>query len=484
MTKNNDSVYRFAPSPTGVLHVGGARTAIFNWLMAMKTGGKLLLRIEDTDLKRSTPESLRQIIASLEWLGVKWYGEPIFQSQQQNHHINAAHKLLEEDKAYRCFCTPERLAEERKKTEKKNSAFLYDRKCRKLTENEIQSNLNEQRPFVIRLKVEDGQTRFDDIIRGTVIVNHSELDDFILLRSNGTPVYHLAVVVDDHNMDVTHVIRGDDHLSNTPKQILIYNALGLEIPEFAHVPLLNGNDGSRLSKRHGATSIEEYKNAGFLPEALFNYLCLLGWSPGGDKELMETEELISLFSLQGVNKKNAIFDEQKLKWINGKYLSKQPASRLYQLLQPYFINDENQIADAVKKSVLELIDLVKTRAQAVPEIYEKIKFLLVEPQQYEVEGVSKYFNKDDSAYLLGQTKNRIERVTAFTADSLEGEIRDLAAKLDIKAGILIHPLRLALTGQTVSPGIFDVLQILGKESVIRRLDNALDFIHSWQERQI
>ena len=311
---------RFAPSPTGVLHVGGARTAIFNWLLAKQNRGEFLLRIEDTDKKRSNPESINQILRSLSWLGLDWHGDPYYQSKAIDRHKQCAVELLKTGKAYRCFCTVALLQKERRRAEADRTAFLYDGRCARLSAEQIQTNLDNALPYALRLAIGKGETVFNDAVRGSVCVDHNQLDDFIILRSDGTPVYHLAVVVDDHDMGVTHVIRGDDHLSNTPKQILIYQALGWRVPQFGHLPLIHGMDGGRLSKRHGATSVEDFRSRGILADALFNYLCLLGWSPGDDKEIMSQKELITLFSLNRVNKKNAIFDEKKLDWINGKYL--------------------------------------------------------------------------------------------------------------------------------------------------------------------
>jgi glutamyl-tRNA synthetase len=476
MDKKVNSAYRFAPSPTGLLHVGGARTAIFNWLLAKRNEAEFLLRIEDTDEKRSSQESLDQILNSLDWLDIQWDGTPYFQSKQKERHRQIAHELLERGNAYCCFCTSEMLREERKKAEAKKKAFLYDRRCRDLKASEIESNLKNNQPFTLRLRIDDGQTTFKDQIRGEVTINHSELDDFVIQRSDGSPVYHLAVVVDDHDMGITHVVRGDDHLSNTPKQILIHKALEWVIPVYAHVPLICGIDGGRLSKRHGATAIEEFKEKGFLPDALFNYLCLLGWAPGDDRELMSREEIISSFSLDRISKKDAVFDEKKLKWMNGKYLSQQSNNHIINLLRLKLSASNQEKIEKAQQNFHFLIDLAKTRAQTIDEIIGSIDFYFNDPESYEIEGVDKYFSNDDSIDLLEQLLFSLNSVEDYSAENVETVIRDLAESLGMKARRLIHPLRLALTGRTTSPGIFDVIQILGRKTVIERTEKALKFI--------
>jgi glutamyl-tRNA synthetase len=476
MGRKTNNIYRFAPSPTGFLHVGGARTAIFNWLLARKNGDKFLLRIEDTDKNRSSQASVEQIFSSLQWLGIDWDGEPVYQSRQQNRHYDVAQELLAGGKVYRCFCTPESLNAERQKAEAEKKAFLYDGRCCRLTSEGIQSNLNARKPFALRLKIDKGETVFNDLIRGKIIVNHDELDDFVIVRSDETPVYHLAVVVDDYDMEVTHIIRGDDHLPNTPKQILIYQALGWKLPLYAHLPLVHGFDGARLSKRHGATSVNEFCETGYLPESLFNYLCLLGWAPGGDREIMTRDEIISLFTLEKVNKKNAVFDEKKLKWMNGKFLSQRSTADIIDLLQPMMNSMEWDLVGKNRTSFEHLIDLVKTRAQTLPEITGAIQFYFSDPAQYEEKGVNKYFRNENTHDFLKRIENVLKDTIIFGAENLEEIIRSLAELMSIKAGDLIHPLRLSLTGQTVSPGIFDVMQILGKEVVLRRMNKAIGFI--------
>ncbi len=481
MPKKSNNVYRFAPSPTGLLHVGGARTAIFNWLLAKRDGGSFLLRIEDTDEKRSSQESLNQILSSLEWLKIGWDKVPYYQSQHKEQHQKIARELLERGKAYRCFCTSERLQEERKKAESKKEAFLYDQHCRGLSPIEIESNLKKNVPFTLRLKLGQGQTSFNDRIRGEVSVDHAELDDFIIQRSDGSPVYHLAVVVDDHHMGVTHVVRGDDHLSNTPKQILIYRAMDWDIPVYAHVPLICGHDGARLSKRHGATAVEDFKEKGILGDALFNYLCLLGWSPGDDREIMSREEIITSFSLERIGKKDAVFDDKKLRWMNGKYLSKQESEHILGLIHPKLTAINYNKVENDRQNYLLLLDLVKTRVQTIDEIIENTEFYFSQPERYEEKGVNKYFRDNDSKILLNNLLSSFKNIDDYRAENAEVVIRNLAESTEVKAGALIHPLRLALTGKTTSPGIFDVIQILGKSEVIRRIEKAIEYIEGTEQ---
>jgi glutamyl-tRNA synthetase len=476
MTDNLNNAYRFAPSPTGLLHVGGARTAIFNWLLAKKNGGKFLLRIEDTDEKRSSKESLEQILSSLKWLNIDWDGQPLFQSKQKKRHQQVGQELLEQNKVYRCFCTPQLLQEERRKAAVNKKAFIYTGRCRYLSSLEIKSNLRKNLPFTLRLRLVEGETTFNDLVRGTVTVKHAELDDFVIIRSDGSPVYHLAVVIDDHDMGITHIVRGDDHLSNTPKQILIHRALGWQIPHYAHVPLISGQDGARLSKRHGATAIEDFRKKGILSDALFNYLCLLGWAPGDDSEIMSRDEIIERFSLDRVGKKDAIFDEKKLIWINGKYLSQKSTEEIVRLLHRYLTKHELKLVEKNKEKFMDLIGLVKIRAQTIKEVYEKSRFFLVDPETYEKKGAEMYFKDRQTVNWFEDLSKFLKDESVFESEQLEKIIRTFAELKGIKAAQLIHPLRLALTGRTTSPGIFEVMEILDRDTVVRRVDKAIKFI--------
>jgi len=470
------NVYRFAPSPTGFLHVGGARTAIFNWLLAKKSKGKLLLRIEDTDSKRSKNEFTQQIIGSLQWLGIDWDDSPLYQSKRKSRYLEIANNLLSENKAYRCFCTPEELKKKREIAEKNKDDYVYDKACSNLSSEDIQSKLTNGFPFTIRLKTGDGSLVYNDKIMGHLSTEMRLIGDFILVRSDGSPVYQLAVVVDDHDMGVNRVIRGADHLANTPKQILIMQALNWDVPVFAHLPLILGPDKKRLSKRHGATSVEEFKQKGYLPHALFNYLCLLGWASGDDSEIFSQEEIINTFDLSNVNKSNAIFDEQKLKWMNAKYISQLSKKELLKLSQEYLSNEEELTKKEIS-SVENLADLVKLRSETLVDFEERMKFFYTDPDTYNEKGVKKYFNTD-TIQMFKELKKDLNSEIAFNAEKIENIIRKLAEHFGIGAGKLIHPIRLALTGDIASPGIFEIIEILGKEKVSRRISKAIQFIES------
>lgn len=471
-------VLRFAPSPTGYLHVGGARTAIFNWLIARQKNGRFLLRIEDTDRLRSTDESIRKIISALEWLGIDWDGDIFFQSTREQRHLEIAHKLLQEGKAYRCFCTKEELEEKRKRAEALKLNQRYDGTCRHLSEEQIQQKLKQGLPFAIRFKVPQGQVHFDDLIHGPTTIENNTLDDFIIVRSDNTPVYQLAVVVDDHDMGVNLVLRGDDHISNTNKQILLYQALGWPVPQFGHVPLILGPDKNRLSKRHGATSVEEFKHMGIFPEALFNYLCLLGWSPGDDREIFSKEELIREFSLKRINKTPAVFDLQKLLWMNGKYLAQKSVDELLPYVEAW-LKEQNLSPEYLKDERFRyLIKLLQIRAKTVNELTKQLTFYFNDPQEYEEKGVKKFFAKENSLQILTELYTLFEQQPDRFFDNLteiEQAVRDLAQKMGLSAGKIIHPLRLALTGSTSSPGIFEIIYILGQKKVLNRLKNAINY---------
>jgi len=470
-------VVRFAPSPSGYLHVGGARTAIFNWLIAKKEQGSFLLRIEDTDRKRSTQASIDQIITSLQWLGIDWDGDVVYQSQRLQRHRAVAQNLLEEKKAYRCFCSKTDLAARRTQAEKSGMKFLYDRRCLHLTQNEIDKNLEKEIPYVFRLNIGSSAIMINDLIHGRSQIDHSTLDDFIIQREDGTPTYQLAVVADDHDMGITLVVRGDDHLSNTPKQILLYKAMGWDQPEFAHIPLILGPDKVRLSKRHGATSIEEFRDQGILPEALFNYLCLLGWSPGDDNELLERSKLVNVFSKERINKSAAVFDFQKLKWMNRQYLAKLPLVGIKKELYEYLERAGLKILQNETEKFDQLIELYKQRTYTINELQEKILIFFNSPQIFDAKGVRKFFNSDGLLFLKSLSTVLYDSGEAVWSDleRLEMTIRGFAEKNEVSAGKIIHPLRLALTGNTESPGIFEMLYILGRKKVIDRIELAIRF---------
>jgi glutamyl-tRNA synthetase len=453
---------RFAPSPTGFLHVGGARTAIFNLLHARRNGGTMLLRIEDTDVERSKQHHAEQIVSSLRWLGVEWDEGPLYQSDRLDRYRERAEELVRNGRAYRCYCTVEDLEAERSAAEKAGIAYRYSGRCRSLSGDAMT-------PHVIRMHVPAGPIDFHDLIREDVHFDGELIDDFVLLRSDGNPTYHLSVVVDDIDMEVTHVARGDDHLSNTPKHVLLFNAFGAEVPVFAHLPLILGSDRKRLSKRTGATSAEEYRDMGVLPQALFNFLTLLGWNPGGDVELISPEDATKVFDLGDVNKAPAVFDPEKLLWMNGQYLMRMSPEEIYPHLVP-FVGER-----APRYEMLALIELHQKRARTLKELAEQMEPFLVEDDalEYEPEAVKKHLKGDDLKARLAELRDALAATEPFDVVTTEQALRALAESRGLSAGKLIHPLRLALTGRGASPPIFDVAAVLGKERTVRRLERLI-----------
>lgn len=470
---------RFAPSPTGYLHVGSARTAIFNWLFARKYHGKFLLRIEDTDVARSGEEMVQAIFNGLRWLGLDWDEEPVFQSERFHVYKQYAERLVEEGKAYRCYCTQERLQAARENALREKKEVKYDRYCLNLTETEKAAHEKEDVPYVIRFKVEDGFTSFVDEVYGQLRFDNNQIDDFVILRSDGIPTYHLAVVVDDKEMNITHIIRGDDHLTNTPKQVLLYKAFGWECPVFSHVPLILGPDRQRLSKRHGATSIEEYEKAGYLPEAVLNFLALLGWSSGDDRELFTRDELIEAFDLSGISKKSAVFDEKKLEWMNGQYLNKIDNEELLQRVQLYLTDagfiTPNFVSEN-KEYLLRIVGLLKTRIRRLTEFSKLSRYFFTEPEEYEEVGVQKHWKDPMLIERFYSLIDRLAEIQEFSQGNIEKAIRSLAEQMNISAAKLIHPMRLAITGYSASPGLFEIMEILGQETVLRRLRKAIEYL--------
>jgi glutamyl-tRNA synthetase len=456
---------RFAPSPTGYLHVGGARTALFNWLFAKHHGGKFILRIEDTDRERSKEEYLKDILEGLLWLGLKWDEGPYFQSQRMEIYREYAFRLLEEGKAYRCYCTPEELEQMRKKALQEGRKPKYDGRCR-----EKKEPLN--RPFAIRFKApREGVTVVEDLLRGKVIFKNEELDDLIILRSDGTPTYNFSVVVDDVSMGITHVIRGDDHLNNTPKQLLLYEALGFAPPKFAHVPLILGSDRTRLSKRHGATALNAYKEMGFLPEAMVNYLARLGWS-FGDQEIFSLQELIEKFSLDNVSLSPAVFDMEKLLWLNSHYLRTLPSEEIANRLLPFL--EKSGIKTALDQTLVEIVKTLQPRSRTLKEMAEQATFYFLRPSSYDEEGVKKFFTPQGIAFLEAFLKD-LKDVEPFTPSTLEETFRKVSVSLGIKTREAGQAVRLALTGKTVSPGLFEIMQILGKDECLERIQRAVEW---------
>jgi nondiscriminating glutamyl-tRNA synthetase len=472
---------RFAPSPTGALHIGGARTALFNWLFARHHKGKFILRIEDTDRERSTLESNRAIFHGLEWLGLDWdegpniggaYG-PYHQTERVDLHRCYVDQLIKEGKAYYCFCTPQELAQRRKEAEERKEAPRYDGTCRKLCKEEIDERLKKEGSKVVRFLLPPvGETIVNDLIRGRVVFKNELLDDFVILKSDGFPTYNFACVIDDHLMEISHVIRGDDHLSNTPRQILLYQALGWALPQFAHIPMILGKDRARMSKRHGATSVIDYSAMGYLPEAMLNYIAKLGWGCG-DQEVFSREELIENFSLEGVTKNPAIFDMEKLNWLNGQYIRKILPDRLVDLCEPLLIeaygNHDFEYITKVVKAFHDRLVLIKDIV-LLSEYFFKNQF------EYDPKGVEKYFKAENAEAILSALKERLGKTEPFVKEQIESVFKGLAQELNVKLGIVIHPCRLALTGRMESPPMYDVVEVLGKERVQQRIEKALALI--------
>lgn len=459
---------RFAPSPTGHLHIGGARTALFNWLFARHNRGVFILRIEDTDRSRSTEEYIEAIIEGMRWLGLDWDEGPYRQTDRLDIYKSYAEKLLKESKAYYCYCSPEELEERRRLALAQGRPPKYDGRCRDLKEPVA------GRIPALRFKMpQSGVTIVDDLVRGKVTFDNEQLDDFIIMRSDGTPTYNFCVVVDDVDMRITHVIRGDDHLNNTPKQIQIYRALDYEIPQFAHLPMILGPDRTRLSKRHGATSVMAYKEMGYIPEALLNYLVRLGWSYK-DQEIFTVEELIEKFSLENVGKSAAVFNPEKLLWLNSYYINNSSPQRLYELVRPFLIKEgiikEDTQIDI--KWISRAITTLQERSRTLLELANSLRYYILEDIEIEDEARKKFINEKTIEYLK-RVKELLSTLDVFESKSLEEAFKKFINDLGVKLSEVAQPLRVALTGKTVSPPIFDVLEVLGKEKAIRRLDKVI-----------
>ncbi len=470
---------RFAPSPTGYLHVGGARTALFNYLFTKSKNGEFILRIEDTDFKRSSEEMSKEILKSLGWLEIHWDEGPFYQSDRLKFYRLYAERLIKEKKAYYCFCTPEEIEERRKKSGKES--WKYDRKCLNLKEEEIKKNLEDGKPHAIRFLVPEGKIEFEDLIHGKLSFDNSQIEDFVLIKSDGTPTYHLSVVVDDYLMKITHVIRGDDHISNTPKQILLYKAFGFDPPVFAHLPLILGPDGKKLSKRHGVTSVLEYKRMGYTSEAMVNFLAKLSWNPGEDKPFFTIEEMIKRFSLKKISKNSPIFDTNKLDFINSKVISALGEKEIYRKMKECFNERGENFEIEEDEKTLKAISLLKTRMRNLVEFYENLKLYLNTKKkiQYDEDALKKYvYGKNNLKTYMNELYKEFEKIEdeKFNKETTEKALREKAQRLEIKAGELIHPLRVALIGKRVSPGIFEVVEFLGKELTLLRIKSFIEFL--------
>ena len=462
-------VTRFAPSPTGFLHIGGARTALFNWLYARHTGGKYLLRIEDTDRKRSTAEAINAILTGLDWLGLSPDEEPSYQFSQRERHVEVVTELLARGQAYRCYCTPEELAEMREKARAEKRSARYDGTWRDRDPADAPAGIDP----VIRFRApQDGETVLADAVQGTVTVANSEMDDLIMLRADGTPTYMLSVIVDDHDMGVTHAIRGDDHLTNAFRQTQIFRAMDWEPPVYAHIPLIHGPDGAKLSKRHGALGIEAYREMGYLPEAVLNYLCRLGWSHGDD-EFFSMDQAISWFDIAHINKGASRIDFEKLANLNAKYIDASSTDRLLELMTPGIEEKTGQpLSDDIRGRLDAGMDSLKSRAQTIPQLIDKSLFYFSNRPLYYNDKARKILDGDSKSRLTSLLP-KLAAAEDWTQDSLEELVKSYAAEIDEKLGKIAQPLRAALTGSNVSPGIFEIAAALGKDETLGRIEDAI-----------
>jgi glutamyl-tRNA synthetase len=458
---------RFAPSPTGYLHIGGARTALFNWLLARKEKGRFILRIEDTDVARSTEESVTAILDGMRWLGLDWDEGPYFQSERFPVYREFVDKLLAAGKAYNCYCTTGELDAKRDTAMKEGRKPKYDGTCRNLEKD------FPDRPYVVRFRApETGITAFDDLIKGRIAFSNEEMDDLIIQRSDGTPTYNFTVVIDDATMGITTVIRGDDHINNTPRQILLYEALGYPLPQFAHVPMILGADKARLSKRHGATSVMAYRDMGFLPEAMVNYLARLGWS-FGDEEIFSSDELIEKFSIESVGRSAGVFNPDKLLWLNAHYIKTGDSVRLAELLAPFLAG--RGIDTSSGPALPVVVKTLQERARTMLEMADGAAFYYREDFDYDPVAADKFL-KPDVTPLFEALLDALAKLADFRHDAIESVFKELCVTRGIKMGQIGPPVRIALCGGTVSPGIYEVMEALGREETARRLRRALKFI--------
>ena len=487
--EDNKIRVRFAPSPTGYLHIGGARTALFNWLYARHHKGTFILRIEDTDQVRSTEEAVNVILEGMKWLGLDWdegpgkggkYG-PYYQMQRLNLYQEYTQKLLKDKKAYRCYCTREELAERREKQVREGKNPKYDGHCLDLSEDERKKYEAEDRKPVIRLKIPAKNIVFDDLLRGEVAFDGELLSDFVIVKSDGIPTYNYAVVIDDALMKITNIMRGDDHISNTPKQILIYEALGFTIPKFAHIPMIMGSDQTRLSKRHGATSVMEYKKMGYIPEAVVNYITHLGWSSGGEREIFTKEELIKEFSLDKISKHAAVFSMEKLNWFNSEYLKNMSIDSLTKMLLPFleeanYIENEKSLSPEKNEYIKEVVKLMQGRIKNFSQFIAYADYFFIDKIDIEPQAFDSVLSKEGVADILQALKEKLSVLKCWEEESIENAVREVASSLQIKGGQIIHPTRVALSGKKIGPGLFEIMLLLGKEKIVKRLKEAIEKI--------
>ena len=481
---------RFAPSPTGFLHIGGARTALYNWLIAKQKKGKFILRIEDTDVERSNTASIDAILDGLKWLGLDWnegpdkggeYG-PYFQSQRKNTYQKYVDKLINENKAFYCFCTQEELEAKKKLAVKKKAQYKYDGKCRDLKKTEVEKKLIEKQPFVIRLKIDLKENIvFKDLIKGEIAIHSDTIDDFIIVRSDGTPIYNFAVVMDDALMKMNIIIRGDDHISNTPKQILIYQALEFPIPQFAHVPMILGEDKTRLSKRHGATAVQQYRDEGFLSEAVVNYLARLGWGYDDTQEIFSIKELIKKFTLERVSKNPAIFNYKKLEWLNSYYIQQLNLNDRTKAIIPFLIKQKLIVEADVEKQfefIKKIVEIIGDRLKTLTDIIPYGDYFFKNKIEFDQETIDKLFLKIDLKDVYKQLNESLKKINNWDKETILKELEILAPIINIKRKDFFQAIRAALTGRLNSPDLMDIMLIMGKDKVINKVENTIDFLEN------
>ena len=458
---------RFAPSPTGQLHLGGARTALSNYLFTKNQGGKFLVRIEDTDLERSKKEYTDQICQSLDWLGLKWDEELVYQSANTSVYKSYIDTLLKDNKAYMCFASKEELDEIRKES----NSFHYPGIWRDRDVGDINNEIKKGSPFTVRLKTpQDGKTSFEDLIYGNISVENNEIDDFIIARSDGSPVYNLTNVVDDSLMEITHVIRGEDHVSNTPKQILIYHALGFKVPIFAHLPMILGEDKKRLSKRHGAAGVNEYESMGYQPDALLNYLALLGWNPGTEEEIFDLGSLVKNFDIRKVQKKSATYDQKKFNWISSQHLMKEDSDKVLNRLasiDPIWSESRSQ------DYLIKIIDLMKPRSNSLTDLIDQSRYFFSSPKEFDSDQVQKIW-KQDTAEIIIELKSVLGAINSWVAIELESNFKSFMDQRGFGIGKVMKPMRFLICGSLQGPSLFDLMELIGKEESLKRINYAIN----------
>lgn len=466
---------RMAPSPTGFFHVGGARTALYNWLFTRHNKGKFILRVEDTDVARSSKEMIQAILDGLTWLGLNWDEGPYFQSQRTNIYNNYVQKLIKNGSAYYCYCQPEELEKEKKAAYKKKIDWHYDRRCLNLSATECEEKERLKIPKAVRFLVPDNIVEFNDIVHGKIRREAKDIEDFVIMRHNKMPTYNLACIVDDYEMGISHVIRAVEHITNTPKQILLYEALGLKKPEFVHLPLILGEDKKKLSKRHGAVSLMWYRDQGFISKAVVNFLALLGWSPGGDKEIMDIEEIIELFTLKRINSANAVFDRKKLEWMNGQYIMRLTDGELLEHLKPYILDLKLMTPEDLNRKndwALRVCKLMKPRLRLLSEIDKRGRFFFSDDFDYDQNALNKHLDQK-ILEIIKKFLASMQTIEPFDARTIEQSLRDFAPENNLKAQDIIHPLRVFITGQEGGPGLFETLELVGKDRCIRRANKII-----------